>query len=192
VEEESSRLKADSRETAASRVENNVPDTHDSMDKGNVQPSTEDHEDEEIDADDDLWESDAQMAKLFRRIMFGVESETRHSQISPDQSYLQEPQEYVSSKKAQLAPATSSHLSASPLGQDNSASLAPMSITHLFDSSSGETALHFNNCQFNAVGPEMITIYNYRVNVINGPPPLTTPSQLMAPGVISKAVASAQ
>jgi hypothetical protein len=58
---------------AVSRVETNALSKTDdsmSMDQGDVQSSNEDYGDEEIDLDGDLWESNAQMAKLFRRIMF--------------------------------------------------------------------------------------------------------------------------
>jgi hypothetical protein len=76
----------------------------------------------------------------------------------------------VSSSKFQLAPATSSHLTAPPLSQDSSASLAPRSTGHLFDSSSGNTV---NDSHVNVAARDVINCSVF----INAPPPLTTPSQ---------------
>ncbi|KAH6905930.1 hypothetical protein BKA70DRAFT_1430362 [Coprinopsis sp. MPI-PUGE-AT-0042] len=70
-----------------------VPEVHESMDERNVQPPTEDREDDEIDIDDDFWVSDAKMAKLFRRIKFEVESEARSSLTTPGRSCLQQPRD---------------------------------------------------------------------------------------------------
>ncbi|KAH6884305.1 hypothetical protein BKA70DRAFT_1339604 [Coprinopsis sp. MPI-PUGE-AT-0042] len=82
-----------SQESVARRLGDDVPEVHESMDERNVQPSTKDHEDDKVDIDDDLWVSDAKMAKLFRRIKFEIESEARSSVTTPSQSCLQQPRD---------------------------------------------------------------------------------------------------
>ncbi|KAH6903518.1 hypothetical protein BKA70DRAFT_599214 [Coprinopsis sp. MPI-PUGE-AT-0042] len=86
----SSQPEAVSQEDVAGRVWQDMAETLESLDKGDVQLSTDD---KETDIDDELWASDAKTAKLFRRIKFEVEPEIRPSIISPDQASLQQPED---------------------------------------------------------------------------------------------------
>ncbi|KAH6880901.1 hypothetical protein BKA70DRAFT_1472862, partial [Coprinopsis sp. MPI-PUGE-AT-0042] len=76
----SSQPEAVSQEDIASRVWHDVSETLESLDQGDVRLSTDDNE---TDIDDELWASDAKMAKLFRRIKFEVEPEIKPSIIPP-------------------------------------------------------------------------------------------------------------